>query len=257
MRKRQLRGPNPALVISLIALFVALGGTTYAATSLPKNSVGAKQLKKNAVTSAKIKNGAVTAAKLKNGLTVPLAAHATDADSATHADSATSSASATNASHATTADSATSATHATNADSAGDATNASNLGGHSSSFYAPVTLQSGQTESGNYAIAGGDSTSGHAVEAFTFPHPLAAALDGSHVQWLSGTTSANCPGVGQAAAGYLCVYAESTNNLTGDAVLPIKDHTPNNGADSYGFMMLFVVTGADSISWGTWTVKAP
>jgi hypothetical protein len=37
--KRRLRTPSPAFVISLIALFVALGGTTYAATSLPKNSV--------------------------------------------------------------------------------------------------------------------------------------------------------------------------------------------------------------------------
>jgi hypothetical protein len=51
---KRLRAPSPAFVISLIALFVALGGTTYAATSLPTNSVGTKQLKKNAVTSAKI-----------------------------------------------------------------------------------------------------------------------------------------------------------------------------------------------------------
>ena len=36
-------------VIGLLALFIALGGTTYAATALPKNSVGAKQLQKNAV----------------------------------------------------------------------------------------------------------------------------------------------------------------------------------------------------------------
>ena len=62
---RRLRAPSPALVISLIALFIALGGTSYAAiTSLPKNSVGTKQLKKNAVTGVKIKDGAVTAAKI-------------------------------------------------------------------------------------------------------------------------------------------------------------------------------------------------
>jgi hypothetical protein len=84
--KRALRAPSPALVVSLIALFVALGGTTYAATSLPRNSVGPKQLKKNAVTSPKIKKGAVTAAKINtSGLTVPNALHATSADSATTA----------------------------------------------------------------------------------------------------------------------------------------------------------------------------
>jgi hypothetical protein len=62
--RRRLRAPSPALVVAVVALFVALGGTTYAATSLPKNSVGAKQLKKNAVTGTKIKNGAVTKTKI-------------------------------------------------------------------------------------------------------------------------------------------------------------------------------------------------
>lgn len=60
---RFLRGNT----IALLALFIALGGTTYAATALPKNSVGTTQLKKNAVTAVKIKNGNVTGPKLKNG----------------------------------------------------------------------------------------------------------------------------------------------------------------------------------------------
>jgi hypothetical protein len=78
--KRRLRAPSPAFVIALIALFVALGGTSYAAIHLPKNSVGAKQLKKNAVTGPKIKNHAVGAAKINtSGLTVPNAVHATSA----------------------------------------------------------------------------------------------------------------------------------------------------------------------------------
>jgi hypothetical protein len=51
----RLNHPSPALVISLIALFVALGGTSYAAiTALPANSVGTKQLKTGAVTGAKL-----------------------------------------------------------------------------------------------------------------------------------------------------------------------------------------------------------
>jgi len=77
--KRRLRRPSPALIISMFALFVALGGTTYAATSLPKDSVGAKQLKKNAVTAPKIKKKAVTAAKINTmGLTVPDATNASN-----------------------------------------------------------------------------------------------------------------------------------------------------------------------------------
>lgn len=54
-----------ANVVSVIALFIALGGTGIAASQLGKNTVGTKQLKKNAVTTAKIKKGAVTAAKVK------------------------------------------------------------------------------------------------------------------------------------------------------------------------------------------------
>ncbi len=51
---RRLRAPSPAFVIALIALFVALGGTTYAAVRLPRNSVGTAQLRNGAVTKKKI-----------------------------------------------------------------------------------------------------------------------------------------------------------------------------------------------------------
>ncbi len=50
--------------ISLTALFVALGGTSYAAFSLPAGSVGTKQLRNGAVTSRKIANGSITPSKL-------------------------------------------------------------------------------------------------------------------------------------------------------------------------------------------------
>jgi hypothetical protein len=43
-----------ANVAATLALFLALGGAAYAATQLPKNSVGTKQLRKEAVTAAKI-----------------------------------------------------------------------------------------------------------------------------------------------------------------------------------------------------------
>lgn len=42
-----------ANVMATIAVFIALGGASYAAIKLPKNSVGTKQLKKGAVTPAK------------------------------------------------------------------------------------------------------------------------------------------------------------------------------------------------------------
>ena len=47
-----------ANVLSCLALFIALGGAAYAATKLPKNSVGSKQIKKEAVTPAKLSKSA-------------------------------------------------------------------------------------------------------------------------------------------------------------------------------------------------------
>ena len=87
-------------MIALVALFVALGGTAYAATALPAGSVGTRQLKTAAVTSAKIQTSAVNSAKVAdNAITgsdvlesslgqVPSAANAVTAADATHATNA-------------------------------------------------------------------------------------------------------------------------------------------------------------------------
>jgi hypothetical protein len=61
------RRPSPALVVSVIALVVALGGTSYAAIKLPANSVGTKQIKKNAVTTAKVEDGSLQIADFRAG----------------------------------------------------------------------------------------------------------------------------------------------------------------------------------------------
>lgn len=64
--------PSPALVVSLIALFVAFGGTGYAAVkingaNLKNKSVSGAKLKNKTIAGAKIKNDAVTGAKVKGG----------------------------------------------------------------------------------------------------------------------------------------------------------------------------------------------
>jgi hypothetical protein len=58
--ERRVRLPSAAIVIACVALAVALGGTSYAAFSLPANSVGTKQLKNGAVTKAKISARTIT-----------------------------------------------------------------------------------------------------------------------------------------------------------------------------------------------------
>jgi len=58
---------TPSLVISIIALIVALGGVSYAAIQIPRNSVGTKQLKKNAVNTAKVRNGTLLRSDFRSG----------------------------------------------------------------------------------------------------------------------------------------------------------------------------------------------
>lgn len=65
--KQLKRHLNPATVLACVALFVALGGGAYAATTLTKKSVKSQHLANGAVTTAKLKNGAVTTPKLRNG----------------------------------------------------------------------------------------------------------------------------------------------------------------------------------------------
>lgn len=56
-----------ANVVGSLALFIALGGVSYAAVELPARSVGSKQLRAGAVTSAKVKDGSLRLADFKPG----------------------------------------------------------------------------------------------------------------------------------------------------------------------------------------------
>jgi hypothetical protein len=134
MLKRIRRLPSPALVISAIALVVAIGGGTYAIAAL--NSAKVKKIARKQA-DREIKRKAA-------GLSV---AHAASADNATHAasaDNATNATTAATATVATTADTATNATHATNADHADAAGNA-----YSAFHDAPIILPDTLEATGN------------------------------------------------------------------------------------------------------------
>lgn len=68
-----MRLPSPAMVVALIALFIALGGVAGAATTLvttkmlANRSVTTAKIAPNAVTGAKVKNGSLTAADFRKG----------------------------------------------------------------------------------------------------------------------------------------------------------------------------------------------
>ena len=56
--RKLLTEARVANVLALLALFIALGGTSYAALTLPKNSVGTRQIKPRAVTLSKLSTSA-------------------------------------------------------------------------------------------------------------------------------------------------------------------------------------------------------
>jgi hypothetical protein len=67
MPSRLRRHLSYANVMATSALFIALGGGAYAATSLPKGSVGTKQIRKNAVVSSRVKDRSLLARDFKAG----------------------------------------------------------------------------------------------------------------------------------------------------------------------------------------------
>ena len=75
------------MVVALIALMIALGGTSYAVVKLPARSVGARELRTNAVTGSKVKADSLTGADIKEATLgkVPSAASADRAVAADHA----------------------------------------------------------------------------------------------------------------------------------------------------------------------------
>jgi hypothetical protein len=183
-------------VISVLALFVALGGTSYAVTQLPKNSVGTPQLKKNAVTGTKVKDGSLTGADVDVATlgTVPIATSANRADSAGSAnrattagsaDRATTAGSATTAERATTAGSATSATTATRADSAASADTATTA--------ATAANATNAVNATNAANATNATNAANAADS--------ALLNGQTAAQLAAASKVQCPAGTKPAAG--------------------------------------------------------
>lgn len=64
---RHFRRPSPAMVVAWAALIISLGGTSYAAIKLPKNSVASKHIKKGGVANSDIRSNSVTSQKVRNG----------------------------------------------------------------------------------------------------------------------------------------------------------------------------------------------
>lgn len=62
----RIRRPSHTTIVAYLALFAALGGTSYAAINLPRNSVGAKQIKTGAVDTAELRRSSVMSHLIRN-----------------------------------------------------------------------------------------------------------------------------------------------------------------------------------------------
>jgi hypothetical protein len=223
---------SPALLVSIVALILAAGGTSLAnaPVGFVAGTLGlsAKQKKQvRSIADKEIANGA-------RKLSVRFASSAGTAASASYAATA---GSATNAGHSSTADSAT---------------NASDLGGSPPSSYESSVLAPGQTETGIYSV-GSQATGAFDAGAIAFDPPVATGVP--HDEYLAPGTpgTAQCPGVGHAAAGYLCVYSSVSSGTTFAGMY--KPSSPSaGGVDPGGTAIYFTATEVGSYNRGVWAV---
>jgi len=180
--------------VGYMALFVALGGVSYAAIILPANSVGSKQIKRGAVKNSDLGKSAVTTGKVKDGSLLSIdfkpgqlmagapGAMGPQGPQGLKGDKG---------------DSGTNGTNGTDG-----------AAGPAGPF--PDALPSGKTIRGEYAASGdrdtGEAPLAYGAVPFVFTLPAAPA---AHYMTV-GSTTANCPGIvgglAQAAPGHACLY---------------------------------------------------
>jgi hypothetical protein len=118
-------------------------------------------------------------------------------------------------------------------------------------------LASGQSESGAFAIGSSGATGGFVSTGVSFAQPLAAPIANAHViDNLVNTTSTNCPGKGQAARGFVCIYEAENAAFTFFSAFGFAGSGEGNAAQTYGFSLYYSVGGAGFVD-GMWTVTAP
>lgn len=128
MLRKLKSGASPAMVIAVLALIVALGGSAIAASG----ALTGKQKKESGKIASKVFNKRIGGASVAHAKT---AQTANQADTATKANEATKAGTATSAGTATKADEATKAKTATNADLAAKANDAERLDGVAAGDY--------------------------------------------------------------------------------------------------------------------------
>ena len=235
MPRRLFRRPSPSDALSLIALFVALGGRSYAAIS-----IGSAQVKNNSLTSADIKNNTVGSADVRNG-------------SLLSTDFAPGQLVAGAPGPAGPCGPAGSPGPAGPPGAKGE-TGAAGARGETGppGPFPEGDLPSGKTVRGAYYMAGSATAAGQLIDdsadyVFRMPTALQA-----HVIFFGSTPPAACPGSvfsPEAAPGQLCIYEETASNVGARGV-------SSNRRTGFGLFAASAAAGT-YYSDGTWAATAP
>lgn len=127
---------------------------------------------------------------------------------------------------------------------------------------ATSALPAGQTESGEYGLNQSNVKNTQTMDQpVTFAIPLRAPLSAGQVVYNKAeTTSAHCSGPGHADRGFACIYSSVAGGiLTEPAIHNIETSPPTEGTGRFGFDMEWFInttTGENAFDLGTYTVTA-
>jgi Collagen triple helix repeat (20 copies) len=245
------RRPRPATVISLIALFVALGGTSYAAFKIPKNSVGSPQVINGSLGTIDLSKKARAALKGNRGPQGPAGAQGAQGPSGP--------AGAAGAAGATGPQGPSGTAGASGAAGATGPSGAQGATGPAGPFPDPLT--SGKTLRGSYSIdftAAGAGSRGTSPIMFGF---TLSAVPTANLIGVGGAATAACPGnaaTPEAAPGNLCVYQKIVTNIGFTCIANTGTTYLCGNAEKYGATVFTTATAAGiAQNVGSWAVTAP
>jgi hypothetical protein len=229
--RRGMRLPSPALVVAGLALFVALGGTVYAAK---KARIDGKAVKVKSLPGNRLKVKSIPANRLKPGVLKGVLAGQSGLITGAEVDELTLG-QVPEAAHAISADTAQSAVDAQTAVNAVNAVNAQTVNGHGAGCLPGTQLFAGacwQSFSSETAVSAPAAATSCAVQGGTLPEALQLAafsqqpgvvLDGG-TEWTSDIPVVSSPGlygvVTVSASGEVASTA-STNTRKYRCVIPL------------------------------------
>ena len=239
----KLKLPSPSMTVALVALLVALGGTSYAAITIT-----GKNVKNSSLTGADVKNSSLTGADIRNS-------------SIASADVRNGSLLAADFKPGQLVSGAPGPQGPQGAQGPQGPQGAKGDTGPPGPL--ADTLPSGRTLTGVYAI--GSGASGCCPSDSISFSPRLASDPTVHFQATGDPATADCPGsvnAPSAAAGHLCIYqGQSSGNVsfigTCSPGTPVTCDEETSETRRYGTVLRLSFSSSTGYSFGTWAVTAP